>query len=105
MVYYFSHLEGDGKGIQFLSYMEKIRDARLAWAQFFKQPGVKLNPDGSFTYPGDLNPPSQPISEQFGLNELPILIAGRDEAKMKKAFVDGFKKIGVTFKKPNTALP
>lgn len=103
MVYYFSHLEGEGKGIQFLSYMDKIRDARLAWAQFFKQPGVKLNPDGSFTYPREMNLPAQPFSEEFGLNELPILLAGRDEAQMKKAFLDGFKKIGVTFKKTNTA--
>jgi hypothetical protein len=77
----------------------------VAWAQFFKQLGVKLSPDGICTYPKEINPPSQPISEQFGLSELPILIAGRNEVQMKKAFLDGFKRIGVTFKKSATAGP
>lgn len=99
LVYYFSHLEGDGKGIGFLQYMDKIREARLAWAEFFRNPNVKMNQDGSYTYPQDLTPPAQPHSEECGLTQLEMLIAGRDEAQMRKAVLDGFKKMGVTLKK------
>ncbi|MEQ1858741.1 MAG: hypothetical protein ABMA13_02265 [Chthoniobacteraceae bacterium] len=70
LVYYFCHLDDDGKGTRFLRYMDKIAEARRAGAA----PGAR----GS-----------------FGLSQLEILLDGRDKDAMQKAVVDGYKKIGV----------
>jgi hypothetical protein len=94
MVYYFSHLDGDGQGTRFLKYLDKIREARDAWDTFFKDPRVVVNADG-FTYPRDLPLPSQQKKDAYGLEQLPILLDGRDAAQIQKAVEDGFKKIGV----------
>ena len=95
LVYYFSHLDGDGKGTRFFKYLDKMREARLAWDTFFKNPRVKLEADGRFTYPSDLPLPSQQRKDAYGLEQLPLLLDGRDAAKLQKDVVDGFKKIGV----------
>ena len=97
LVYYFSHLDGDGKGTRFFKYLDKMREARLAWDTFFKNPRVKLEADGRFTYPSDLPMPSQQRKDAYGLGQLPILLDGRDAAKLQKDVVEGFKKIGVRF--------
>lgn len=95
MVYYFSHLDGDGKGARFLTYLDKIREARDAWDTFFKDPRVVRNKDGSITFPRDLPLPSQQKKDAYGLEQLPILLNGRDSAQLQKAVEDGYKKIGV----------
>jgi hypothetical protein len=95
LVYYFSHMDGDGKGVRFLKYLDKIREARDAWDTFFKNPRVVLKPDGSFTYPRDLPLPSKGARDAYGFEQLPILLDGRDAAQMQKAVEDGYKKIGV----------
>ena len=95
LVYYFSHLDGDGEGTNFLKYLDKIREARDAWDTFFKNPHVVIKPDGSFTFPNDLPLPSQQKKDAYGLEQLPILLEGRDAAQIQKAVEDGFKKIGV----------
>ena len=97
LVYFFSHIDGDGKGTRFFKYLDKMREARLAWDTFFKNPKVKLGEDGRFTYPSDLPLPSQQRKDAYGLEQLSILLDGRDAAQMQKAVVDGFKKIGVRF--------
>ncbi len=95
LVYYFSHLDGDGKGTRFFKYLDKMREARLAWDTFFKNPKVKLQADGRFSYPSDLPLPSQQRKDAYGLEQLPVLLDGRDAAKLQKDVADGFKKIGV----------
>jgi len=70
LVYYFCHLDGDGKGTRFIKYMNKIAEARRAGTP----PGAR----GS-----------------FGLSQVDILLDGRDKDAMQKAVVEGFKKIGV----------
>lgn len=95
LVYYFSHLDGDGKGLRFLRYMDKIAEARDAWATFFKDPRVQHSPDGSFRYPGDLPLPSQKMRDEYGLSQLDLLLDGRDAAKLQKDVSDAYKKIGV----------
>jgi len=70
LVYYFCHLDGDGKGTRFLRYMDKIADAR----------------DGKL-------PPGARSS--FGASQMDILLDGRSKAEMQNAVVEGFKKIGV----------
>jgi hypothetical protein len=70
LVYYFCHLDGDGKGTRFLKYMDKVAEAR------------------------DANiPPGERSS--YGAAQIQILLDGRDNAEMQKAVVEGFKKIGV----------
>jgi hypothetical protein len=70
LVYYFCHLDGDGKGTRFLRYMDKIADARDA----------KLPPGAR---------------SSFGASQMDVLLDGRGSEDMQKAVVDGFKKIGV----------
>ena len=95
LVYYFSHLDENGDGAHFLEYLDKIRKARDAWDTFFKDPRVVHNPDGSFTYPSDLPLPSQRMKDDYGLEQLDILLDGRNAAEIQKAVEDGYKKIGV----------
>jgi hypothetical protein len=101
LVYFSSHLDGDRHGTAFLQYMDKLREGRDAWAEFFKQPGVQRNPDGTFSYPRSLPMPAQAMSEAYGIEQVEVLINGRDDAQLKRAFADGFKKIGIT-KPPST---
>ncbi|MEK0447677.1 MAG: hypothetical protein RLZZ399_2998, partial [Verrucomicrobiota bacterium] len=85
LVYFFCHLDGDGKGGGFLSYFDQIREAKWAWAEFFKKPEVRWNPDGSYTYPSNLTPPSQAYEEAYGRELGAILVKGRDSAALKQA--------------------
>jgi hypothetical protein len=95
LVYFFCHLDGDGHGTPLLLYFDKIREARDAWAKFLATPGVKLHPDGSISYPKSLPLPAQARSETFGIELGKLLAGSRDEAQLKRAFVEGYKKIGV----------
>jgi hypothetical protein len=70
LVYYFCHLDGDGKGTRFIRYMDKIAEARRA--------GISTGARGS-----------------FGFSQVDILLDGRDKDAMQKAVVEGYKKIGV----------
>lgn len=95
LVYFFSHLDGDGKGTRFLRYMDKMAEARDAWAAFFKNPNVTLRPDGSFTYRSDTPLPPQKRGGDYGLEQLDVLLDGRSPDQLQKDVVDGFRKIGV----------
>ena len=95
LVYYFSHLDGDGKGTRFLKYLDSIADARDAWETFFKNPAVKKGVNGGFTYPTSLKLPEQKRSEEFGLSQLTILLDGRVPEQLEADIKAGFKKIGI----------
>ena len=95
LVYYFSHLDGDGRGTRFLAYLGRIRDARNDWGAFFRDPRITWNPDGSFTYPSDFALPAQSLDETFGLEQLALLLDGRDPDQLQKDIVAAFRKIGV----------
>ncbi len=95
MVYFFCHLDGDGKGTRFLKYLDAIAEARGEWEAFFKNPAVKMNADGSYTFPNSLPRPTAKRSEEFGIEKLSILLDGRDAAALDKDVREGFKKIGV----------
>jgi hypothetical protein len=56
---------------------------------------VKLRPDGSYTYPSNVPLPSQPHEDSYGLEQISILLDGRDADQIQKAVVEGYKKIGV----------
>ena len=95
LVYYFCHLDGDGKGTRFLKYFDALAEARDEWDRFFKNPAVKMNPDGSYTFPNSLPQPTAKHSEDFGLEKLSILFDGRDAATLETDIRNGFKKIGI----------
>ncbi len=95
MVYFFCHLDGDGKGTRFLKYLDAIAEARGEWDAFFKNPAVKMNTDGSYTFPNSLPQPMAKRSEEFGIEKLSILLDGRDAAALEKDIREAFKKIGV----------
>lgn len=95
LVYYFCHLDGDGKGTRFLSYLDAMAKARDEWVAFFKNPAVKRNADGSFSYPTTLKVPDAPRKETFGLSKLDILLDGRSPEQLEADVKAGFKKVGV----------
>ncbi|MEO6788209.1 MAG: hypothetical protein ABI318_18955 [Chthoniobacteraceae bacterium] len=95
LVYYFCHLDGDGKGTRFLKYLDAIAEARDEWSRFFKNPLVKMNPDGSYTFPSTLPQPAAKQSEEFGIEKLSILFDGRDAAALDADIRSAFKKIGI----------
>jgi hypothetical protein len=114
-VYYFCHLDGDGKGTRFLKYLDAMADECPKWAkyslmlaiyrkemsEFFKLPGVKKLGDGRVSYPGTLTlptPPEEPAGkngEDFGIEKLDILYDGRAGSQIEAQMKEGFKKIGV----------
>jgi len=95
LVYYFSHLDGDGKGARFLKYLDSIAEARIAWEEFFKKPEVKRSPDGSFSWPRSNSLPAAKRSEEYGIEKLSILLDGRDAATLETDIRNGFKKVGI----------
>ena len=95
LVYFFCHLDGDGKGTRLMKYLDVIAAARDEWEQFFKNPLVKSNGDGSFTFPSTLPRPKAKQGEEFGIENLSILFDGRDAATLDKEIREGFKKIGI----------
>ena len=66
LVYYFNHLDGDGKGTRFLNYLGAINAARGSRG-----------------------------SEDTGIEKLNILMDGRDPAKLEADIKNGFKKLGI----------
>jgi hypothetical protein len=95
LVYFFSHLDGDGKGTRFLKYLDSIAEARDAWEEFFKKPEVKRRPDGSFSWPGNISLPAAKRDEQYGIEKLSILLDGRDATALETDIRNGFKKLGI----------
>jgi hypothetical protein len=114
-VYYFCHLDGDGKGTRFLKYLDAMGEERSKWAdfevkyaayqkameEFFKLPGVKQLGNGRFSYPNTLTPPAAPerpggeSGKVFGLEKLDILYDGRTGSQLEAQMKDSFKRIGV----------
>ncbi len=95
LVYYFCHLDGDGKGTRFLKYLDAMAKARDDWETFFKNPAVKKGLNGGFTYPTSLKLPEQKRDESFGIEQLSLLLDGRAPEELEKDIKAGFKKIGI----------
>ncbi|TLD68463.1 hypothetical protein FEM03_22420 [Phragmitibacter flavus] len=95
LVYYFCHLDGDGTGTRFIDYMKSIGKARDAWAAFFKNPAVKRNADGNFSYPSTLPLPEQPRDETYGFSQLSILLNGRTPEQLEEDIREAYRKIGI----------
>jgi len=95
LVYYFCHLEGDGKGTRFINYMRQVGKARDAWKEFFKNPQVKRNPDGSYSYPTTLPLPEQERDEKYGLQLQSMLLDGRTPLQLEEDIRNAYKKIGI----------
>lgn len=89
-------------------FRKDIAAYRKAWEDFSNLPGVKKNDDNSITFPSHMTPPKPPVEPRppVDLDKLPdkdvsmanldILIKGRTDDQLAKAFRDGFAKIGIT---------
>lgn len=115
LVYYFCHLDGDGKGTRFLKYFDAMATERAKWSaynvkvaeyrkameEFFKLPGVKKLENGRFSYPTNLTPPAAPErpgqvnGKDFGMEKLDILLDGRSGSQLDEEVKAAFRKIGV----------
>jgi hypothetical protein len=94
VVYYFCHLDGDGKGTRFIKFMDAVYGDTEALRTFFKDPRVKHFPDGRFSYPTTFPPPDMK-SETAPFKHLDLLLDGRSYSQIAKEMTEGFKKIGV----------
>ncbi len=115
LVYYFCHLDGDGKGTRFMKYLDamgaektkqneftsKMLVYRKALEDFLKLPGVKKLEDNRFSYPSGLVPPEAPeqpsatSGKDFGIEKLAILLDGRTPEQLETEVKSAFKKIGM----------
>jgi hypothetical protein len=95
LVYFFCHLDGDGKGTRLMKYLDAMAEARDSWEEFFRKPEVKRNEDGSFSWPSNIPLPAAKRDEAYGIEKLSILYDGRDAATLEKEIREGFRKIGV----------
>jgi hypothetical protein len=97
MVYYFCHVDGDGNGTRFLKYLDKIAEAREAWNVFFANPLVKVDKEtGRYSWdPSKVTPPAFKQDEEYGFEQLQILMDGRTPQQLETEMKAGFKKIGV----------
>jgi hypothetical protein len=114
LVYFFNHLDGDGKGLSFMKYMDAKRAQIAKWKQFdlafveyrkqmdefFKQPGVQRLEGGRFSFPRGLTPPKPPErpdgsdeNSDRSMNDLDILIAGRPLEQLQKELEEKMNKI------------
>ena len=115
LVYYFCHLDGDGKGTRFLRYFDALAAEGAKWNdyeaqfaryraamdEFFKQPGVTKLENGRFSYPDSLTPPKPPEPpsvkdrSEFGRGQMELLFDGRSPSALDEEVRAGFKRIGV----------
>jgi hypothetical protein len=109
LVYYFMHLDGKGDGQLFARYFREVGEVRKsvedyykAMEDFKKQPGVKVNPDGSFTYRSNMVLPKRPqvlesaqARADFQKKTLQILLDGRSEADLMKQIRTGYSHLGI----------
>jgi hypothetical protein len=109
LVYYFMHLDGKGDGQLFARYFREVGEVRKsvedyykAMEDFKKQPGVTVNPNGSFTYRRDMTLPQPPevlksaeARAEFQKKTLQILLDGRSEADLMKQIRTGYSHLGI----------
>ena len=91
LVYFFNHLDGDGKGTRFMKYMDAVFDEVTAAREFFANPAVKRSPGGGFTYPSSLRPPD--FRKPF--KHLDILLDGRSYAQLATEIAEKYKTRGL----------
>ena len=96
-VYYFCHLDGDGKGTRFLKYLDKVAEARESWNAFFANPLVKVDKEtGRYSWnPAQVTPPAQKQDESYGFDQLQLLLEERSPSQLETDMKAGLKKIGV----------
>ena len=109
LVYYFMHLDGKGDGQRMARYFREVQgqrkemeDYRKAMGEFFKNPGVKLNADGSYTYRRDIPHPKKPDfiatpqgQTAFQKKTLAILLDGRSEDELMKQIHSAYRGLGI----------
>jgi hypothetical protein len=97
LVYYFCHLDDDGRGLNFMRYLDAARADATEWQTFLANPRVKKTDDGYFS-PQDLPPPKNSQNETAALSRIDSLLTrGRDAATMQKEIIAAYRKIGVSW--------
>jgi hypothetical protein len=94
LVYFFNHLDGDGKAERFIRFFDAAHTEVLALQTFFDNPAVKRMPGGRFTYPSDLTPPDMsPDSAPF--KHLNLLLGDRSYNDLATQLVEGYRSLGI----------
>jgi hypothetical protein len=94
LVYYFCHLDGEGKGTRFIQFMDAVYGQVAELRAFFADPRVKRMDGGRFSYPQDFPPPDMK-AETAPFKHLQLLIGERPYPKLAQEIMDGYKSIGV----------
>lgn len=115
LVYYFCHLDGDGRGTRFRKYLEAMAAEAAVWQEFttgqarhqkemedfLKLPGVTKLENGQFRHPSELKPPTPPERpknrnpKQFGMEQMSLLVDGRSAEAFRSEFAEALKKAGL----------
>lgn len=109
LVYYFMHLDGKADGQRFVRFFREVGDVRKqvqeyrkALAEFKKQPGVEVFPDGSYRWPSSLKHPAKPkvvespeARTEFQHQALNILLDGRTEAELLKQIRSAYSRLAI----------
>lgn len=115
LVYYFCHLDGDGRGTRFRKYLDAIAAEAAVWhefmagqtryqkemEEFLKLPGVTKLENGQFRYPAGMTPPAAPgrpknrNQKQFGLDQMSLLVDGRAADAFRAELAAALKKAGI----------
>ncbi|MGI8602550.1 MAG: hypothetical protein ACR2OZ_06075 [Verrucomicrobiales bacterium] len=109
LVYYFMHMDGRGDGERFVRFMRASGESKKraeeydnALEEFKQRPEVKVNENGSFSFPASLKPPEMPKELLFGKareevqqKNLQVLLDGRSEVQLLKEVRSGFQKLGI----------
>jgi hypothetical protein len=91
LVYYFNHLDGDGKSTRFMKYMDRIYEDVQAKRAFFARPEVTSDSEGNFRYPAGLTPPPRGENAEH----LTLLTDGRSYPDLARDIVEKYRQIGV----------
>jgi hypothetical protein len=104
LVYYFNHLDGDGRGLNFMRFMDATREQMIKWQkyeqefhhyrkemdEFLKKPGVERLEGGMIRYPRDMKAPDAPeapdgkeMTDATALQNVKVLLAERDLADVQ----------------------
>lgn len=90
LVYFFNHLDGDGKGLRFMQFMDAVHKEVAAVHAFFADPRVKMQEGGRFSYPRSMTPPD--MSEEVAFKHLSILLNGRTYSQLAAEMTQAFEK-------------
>lgn len=94
LVYYFNHLDGDGHGTRFMTYMDAVYDDVDRRDKILSDPRVERLPNGGWRGPAGFMPPELSF-ERMPFNHIGLLVDGRPYAQLAEQIEAAFRGAGI----------